>query len=281
MGIAKEQDDTGGGSVAIVAITRSALQTLLSGGTADTTVIYRVTNAVGSTLVLDVFATANNAISGLALDQTNLRYLFYNISADTIIDLYINAVSSPATGDMLYFNGTSWAKLAAGTAGYVLQANGAAAPVWTAKDTRYAFLAAGGDITTSSDTESNATGLSLSVAANTKYKITLTLAVGCNNTGGLKLGYTFPTSSSFMQATIGRTSAATAVTNVGQVYTANTGLINAIYQTANADSGMIQVEAVLFTGANAGTFQVTFASAVNGQTSKIRELSTLEMSKMA
>lgn len=38
--------------------------------------------------------------------------------------------SNLANGDLLYFNGTTLVKLAAGTAGQYLQANGAAAPTW-------------------------------------------------------------------------------------------------------------------------------------------------------
>jgi hypothetical protein len=40
-------------------------------------------------------------------------------------------VASAATGDMLYYNGTIFTRLAAGTSGYYLKAAGAAAPVWT------------------------------------------------------------------------------------------------------------------------------------------------------
>lgn len=41
-------------------------------------------------------------------------------------------ITGQAQGDILYFNGTSWVRLAAGTAGQVLQTNGAGAnPSWT------------------------------------------------------------------------------------------------------------------------------------------------------
>lgn len=43
------------------------------------------------------------------------------------------SVTSQAQGDILYFNGTSWVRLAAGTTGYYLQTQGAAAnPQWAA-----------------------------------------------------------------------------------------------------------------------------------------------------
>lgn len=39
-------------------------------------------------------------------------------------------LGSDAQGDIMYYNGTNWTRLAAGTSGKVLQANGAAAPSW-------------------------------------------------------------------------------------------------------------------------------------------------------
>jgi hypothetical protein len=81
-------DNSAPATPAIVYITRVALQALLTGATAKTTVIYRITDAVGSTLVLDVFAISASAISGVALDHTNTGFIFYNIIGDTIIQLY-------------------------------------------------------------------------------------------------------------------------------------------------------------------------------------------------
>lgn len=39
-------------------------------------------------------------------------------------------IASQATGDILYYNSTTWVRLAAGTSGDVLQTNGEAAPTW-------------------------------------------------------------------------------------------------------------------------------------------------------
>ena len=50
------------------------------------------------------------------------------------------AAITPSRGDVLYFNGTDWARLAAGTAGRKLQTNGAGAdPTWSASGT-WSFL---------------------------------------------------------------------------------------------------------------------------------------------
>ena len=51
-----------------------------------------------------------------------------NTGATTVTDL---TISSEAQGDILYFNGSNWVRLAAGTSGKVLQTNGAGAnPSW-------------------------------------------------------------------------------------------------------------------------------------------------------
>ena len=51
-----------------------------------------------------------------------------NTGATTVTDL---TISSEAQGDILYFNGTNWVRLPAGTSGKVLQTNGAGAnPSW-------------------------------------------------------------------------------------------------------------------------------------------------------
>lgn len=43
----------------------------------------------------------------------------------------VSTTSSPAQGDIIYFNGTNWVSLAAGTSGQLLRTNGAAAnPSW-------------------------------------------------------------------------------------------------------------------------------------------------------
>lgn len=45
-------------------------------------------------------------------------------------------ISGQTSGDILYFNGTSWTRLAAGSTGYFLMTNGpGTVPVWTAGTT--------------------------------------------------------------------------------------------------------------------------------------------------
>jgi hypothetical protein len=57
------------------------------------------------------------------------------IAANTITGDKI-ALGSDAQGDIMYYNGTDWVRLAAGTSGYLLKTNGAGAnPSWTASAT--------------------------------------------------------------------------------------------------------------------------------------------------
>ncbi|MEK7721808.1 MAG: hypothetical protein AAB359_05410, partial [Elusimicrobiota bacterium] len=47
------------------------------------------------------------------------------------VDTFIQKPASPSQGDVMYYNGTSWVRLAAGTAGYVLKSGGTgASPYW-------------------------------------------------------------------------------------------------------------------------------------------------------
>lgn len=52
---------------------------------------------------------------------------------DNSVDGTDIALGSDATGDLMYYDGTNWVRLASGTTGQLLQANGAAAPSWSAR----------------------------------------------------------------------------------------------------------------------------------------------------
>ena len=49
---------------------------------------------------------------------------------DNSVDGTDIALGSDANGDLMYYNGTDWTRLAAGSAGQLLQTNGVAAPTW-------------------------------------------------------------------------------------------------------------------------------------------------------
>lgn len=91
------------------------------------------------------------------------------VPAANSIDGTMIAIGSDATGDMLYYDGTDYALIAAGTDGYHLRAKGAAAPVWEAVDaTPRSYLA----------------GLTLSNDTDTAHDINVTAGV-CKTADGL------------------------------------------------------------------------------------------------
>lgn len=66
---------------------------------------------------------------GSVLGGADLKNIQDNI--DTAVDLLISAPGSVVQGDVIYYNGSSWARLATGTSGKMLQTNGAGAnPSW-------------------------------------------------------------------------------------------------------------------------------------------------------
>jgi len=92
------------------------------------------------------------------------------------------AITSQAQGDVLYFNGSAWVRLPAGTAGQRLQTNGAGAnPSWVDAGTT-AIAEQTGTITTTSTTDVLATGMSITPGAGT-YLVWFTGSVshGTNN----------------------------------------------------------------------------------------------------
>lgn len=72
-------------------------------------------------------STATAVNTGAVNAEGNADTLARSNHTHAVTDL---SIAGQAAGDILYFNGTNWVRLAAGTSGAVLQTQGAAAPRW-------------------------------------------------------------------------------------------------------------------------------------------------------
>lgn len=79
---------------------------------------------ISNTGVLDL---SDNAVETSEIN--NLAVTTAKIADNAVDGTKIN-IASNSTGDLMYYNGTDWVRLQAGTPGQVLRANGAAAPDW-------------------------------------------------------------------------------------------------------------------------------------------------------
>jgi len=80
-----DNTDVTGGNANITSINVSAIQALQTGSTLSTTTFYNVTNAAGSTRVLQVYAIANNTNVVWAVDVTTGEVGTYDIAGDVFV----------------------------------------------------------------------------------------------------------------------------------------------------------------------------------------------------
>lgn len=138
-----------------------------------------------------------NQIVTVVYDGTNFQLV-------STLPSGVNPSGTPAQGDILYYNGSTWARLAAGTSGHFLKTQGASAnPTWasatatapprcrvrrtasqtitTATTTQIAFDAEDFDTDTMHDTATNNTRITIKTAG--VYLVTATVAWASNATG--------------------------------------------------------------------------------------------------
>jgi trimeric autotransporter adhesin len=97
------------------------------------------TDAITNIKIADGAVTASKLGAGIVVAQT--------IAANAVNGTHIQ-LGSDAAGDTMYYNGTDYIRLAAGTAGQVLSMNaGATAPEWAADSSNVGGTAVGGDVT--------------------------------------------------------------------------------------------------------------------------------------
>jgi hypothetical protein len=85
----------------------------------------------GSSLITTI--GASKVTSSMILDGTITTA---DVSNNSIDGTKINLTSN-ASGDMMYYNGTDWVRITAGTSGQVLQSNGTSSPTWVTKPDKF------------------------------------------------------------------------------------------------------------------------------------------------
>lgn len=116
-------------------------------------------SAFARTLLDDTSASAMRATLGLGALSTLATVGTSEIADNSVTGAKI-ALGSDATGDVMYYDGTNWVRLAAGTSGNFLKTNGAgAAPSWAAASASSLTLL--GTITTTSGSSQSLNSLDL------------------------------------------------------------------------------------------------------------------------
>lgn len=137
--------------------------------------------------------------------------------------------------------------------------------------TGYTAYITTGNVTTTSSTPSNITGLLAPLEANKRYRIFGVITIGCNNTGGVQFGANVPASSTFRLTLIGFN---TGTTNIRYSTNISSGVLGGAFNAVNSASGAVFVFGEVETDVTAGDIQFILASGVNTQTSTVFELST-------
>ena len=139
-------------------------------GAAATVHTHVIADTTGLQTALDAKADAATTTTALAAKADAA-------ATTTALAAKIAIPASSAQGDLLYYSGTSWARLAAGTSGQYLKTNGtASAPAWTTLATDSMTLL--GTITTTSGATQSLSSLAL-----TGYKRLLLVWVSVSATG--------------------------------------------------------------------------------------------------
>ena len=211
------------------------------GGTAGT--ITNVKPSAPDHLVyLGVVTTASAGSSGRMYVKVQNGY--------ELQELHNVAITSPANNDVLQYD--------------------SATSLWKNKATNL-FITTG-DQTTTGTANVGITGLSITTVANKRYAFEGFFHVGCNATGGLKFSVTAPAGSTLAVGFMGP--AVPNSSNGIQQFIAASGTQTAALANSNSSLGIIKVYGEVSTGATTGTIQVTFASAVNTQTSTVYQNGT-------
>lgn len=135
----------------------------------------------------------------------------------------------------------------------------------------------GSNVTTTSATAADITGLSISVAANKTYRITGALFIGSSNTGGSQYTFTGPAGAAILSCVMqGSGSGANTTQSVKMPTLGTLTTTGLAFLRANNTAGSLTFIAYITTAGTAGTLQMQFASAVAGETSTVFVGSTID-----
>jgi hypothetical protein len=224
------------------------------------------------TLLDDTSVSAMRTTLGLAIGSDVQAF-------DT--DLSAIAALTPAQGDVLYYNGSAWINLAAGTSGFFLKTQGAGAnPLWAdpAISGWQTVKKTADETVNNSNVMQNDDHLSFSVSANTKYAWRATLYFDSpSNSPDFKMQFTGPASPT--KVFYGVFAAGGGGASVTGSPTAANAFSTPLFFTASGVGTyqVLTIQGMVQNGANAGTVQLQWSqnSAV-AEDSKILAGSHLE-----
>ena len=128
-----------------------------------------------------------------------------------------------------------------------------------------------GNQATTSNVIGNITDLVFTAQANSVYIINGSIHLGCNNTGGVKLGCTIPAAATMHLNFSGSTTSSAAYLWQPD---ATSGALTSAYCTENNANRGVFIGGTITIGATAGTIQLGFASGTDTQTSTIYQEGT-------
>jgi hypothetical protein len=168
-----------------------------------------------------------------------------------------NAISGPPSGLIVYNTTLKYFEYYDGAAWQPLSQND------------YGAVVAAGNVTNSTNSLADVTGLVFSYGANEVWNFEFLLGVSCNNTGGIDVGINMSSFSSLVASAVGVGSSSTARTFVS--FTANNTATTTAFHTFNHTSSPyhLRIYGTATAGGSAGTCQLRFRSHTNGQTSTI------------
>jgi hypothetical protein len=124
------------------------------------------------------------------------------------------------------------------------------------------------DQTTTSNVAGNVTGLSCSIGASEVVHVDFYLSTACSTANGLKLAVTVPASATLLGHSEGFSTGSTSAPRWDRLTSSGTLTSNA-YNALAAQGGQVRLWVVVVNSTNAGSIQLQFASATNGDTSTI------------